>query len=112
MASSRGSSKGTKARASAKAARRAEEEQPSQGPSSGRGLSAQRERPLPARSPSELRSLLWSLFLALAFWCLAIIFYVSLERDPNRVLYAAMAALLGLLWTVNFCLRLSRRRGR
>ncbi|WP_156025253.1 hypothetical protein [Thermogemmatispora carboxidivorans] len=56
--------------------------------------------------------MLWSLFLALAFWCLAIVFYVSLERDPNRILYAAMAALLALLWTVNFSLRLSRRRRR
>ncbi|WP_189361684.1 hypothetical protein [Thermogemmatispora tikiterensis] len=56
--------------------------------------------------------MLWSLFLALAFWGLAIIFYVSLQRDPNRVLYAAMAAFLALLWTVNFSFRLSRRRRR
>ncbi|RAQ96143.1 hypothetical protein A4R35_11410 [Thermogemmatispora tikiterensis] len=107
MASSRGSSKGTRARASAKAGRRTERAELPQGQGP-----EQKGRPLAARSAFELRSLLWSLFLALAFWGLAIIFYVSLQRDPNRVLYAAMAAFLALLWTVNFSFRLSRRRRR
>lgn len=108
MAGSGGSSKRTSVRSSADAARRAEaDELP------WAGLRPGPNEHMPAGfSVSGLRGLIWSLFLALAFWCLAIVFYISLQQDPNRVLYALMAALLALLWTGNFSLRLSRFRGR
>ncbi len=110
MASSRGRSKRARGtRTSAETGRSLERPEPARGagrqPEQGGGL-------LAGRSAPELQSLVWSLFLALAFWCLAIVFYVSLQSDPNRVLYAAMAALLALLWSANFSLRLFRRRRR
>jgi hypothetical protein len=49
--------------------------------------------------------------VALGCWGMAISF-AFFSADPNHYLYAGMAAVMGLMWSFSFGLRVSKSRGR
>jgi len=54
------------------------------------------------------QNLLTSAFVALGCWGFAFSF-AFLTNDPNRYVYGGMAAVLALMWSVLFVMRLRRR---
>jgi hypothetical protein len=69
---------------------------------SGAGLSGQAQA-RPAGTTS-IMSLLMPGMVALGCWGMAFTFTVF-STDPNRLLFGAMAALMALMWSVNFGIR-------
>ncbi len=65
------------------------------------------------RSPSggrqRVHNLWMSAMVALGCWGFAITF-VFMTNDPNRYLFGGMAALLALMWSVNFVRKWQQRR--
>ncbi|MDQ2714625.1 MAG: hypothetical protein M3Z08_06940 [Chloroflexota bacterium] len=53
------------------------------------------------------QSLLWPFMVALGCWGLAISF-VFFSVDPNHTLYGALAALMALLWSFSFAIRVRK----
>ncbi|HEY6410101.1 MAG TPA: hypothetical protein VIY29_21810 [Ktedonobacteraceae bacterium] len=53
------------------------------------------------------QSLIWPTMVALGCWGMAFSFFVF-SQDPNHVLFAAMAALMALLWTFSVGVRVRK----
>ena len=70
-----------------------------------------------ARRPSSLfggsgrQGIVMSALVALGCWGMAISF-AFFSADPNHYLYAGMAAVMGLMWSFSFGLRISKNRDR
>jgi hypothetical protein len=65
-----------------------------------------------AAPPSGFQQIQGTFFpalVALGCWGMAFSFFFF-YADPNRNLYAGMAALMALLWTISFVLRLRKMR--
>jgi hypothetical protein len=68
-------------------------------------------RVLPAQSSQGLQSLVMSALVALGCWAFS--YYTFLfYRDTNSYLFAGMAALLALVWSISFFVRLRKWRRR
>lgn len=55
----------------------------------------------------QIQGTFFPALVALGCWGMAFSFFFF-YADPNRNLYAGMAALMGLLWTISFALRLRK----
>lgn len=68
---------------------------------------APRPRPLVAPRPRPLQDLIFPIMVALGCWGMAftLAFFYT---DPNRFLFAGMAALMALLWTYNAVTRIRK----
>jgi hypothetical protein len=58
-------------------------------------------------SMQEIQSTFFPALVALGCWGMAFSFFFF-YADPNHNLYAGMAALMALLWTISFALRLRK----
>ncbi len=58
-------------------------------------------------SRQGLQNLLMSALVALGCWGFAITF-IFMTSDPNRYLFGGMAAVLGLMWSIMFVIRLRK----
>jgi hypothetical protein len=64
-------------------------------------------RPAPQRG--AFQTLVMPAMVALGCWGLAISF-AFFTTDPNRYLYAGMAAVMGLMWAFSFALQLRKKQ--
>ncbi|MBA2286165.1 MAG: hypothetical protein H0W02_11820 [Ktedonobacteraceae bacterium] len=67
----------------------------------------QRNRAFSSPPVAGPQSLLWPFMVALGCWGLAISF-VFFSVDPNHTLYGALAALMALLWSFSFAIRVRK----
>jgi len=64
-------------------------------------------RPFLSQSARGPQSLVWPVMVALGCWGMAFSFFVF-SKDPNHNLYAGMAVLMALLWTVSVGVRVRK----
>ncbi len=64
-------------------------------------------RPILSPSVRGPQSLVWPVMVALGCWGMALSFF-AFSKDPNHVLFAGMAVLMALLWTVSVGLRVRK----
>jgi hypothetical protein len=73
------------------------------------GPSSARVRRVPAQS-GMAQNLAFPLMVALGCWGMAFTLAYFYTSDPNHLLFAGMAALMGLFWTYNVYARYTRMR--
>jgi hypothetical protein len=74
---------------------------------SGTGTRTVPNPSLRAPAPQGVQSLIFPGMVTLGCWGMAFSF-VFLSTDPNHVLFGGMAALMGVLWTISFVVRMRK----
>jgi hypothetical protein len=71
------------------------------------GRASANNRPFLSPSVRGPQSLIWPVMVTLGCWGMAFSFFVF-SKDANHVLFASMAALMGLLWTFSVGVRIRK----
>ncbi len=71
------------------------------------GRASATNRPFLSPSARGPQSLIWPVMVSLGCWGMAFSFFVF-SKDANHVLFAGMAALMGLLWTFSVGVRIRK----